>query len=142
MEVLPLGERGFPDTREIGMLQLAYLGDTLHDLYARSLLLRHPAPVGRLHRMATRMVSAEAQAAMLDRIAPLLTEAEADAVRRGRNAQAKHAAPKHAEAGDYQKATALEALWGMLYAKGEMDRLNALMRAAFAEEETEWTGQG
>ena len=128
----------FPDARELSPLQLAYLGDTLHDLYVRSLLIAHRAPVGAMHRRAVRMVSAGAQAAMLDAIADLLTPQEADITRRGRNAQAKHAAPRHADPADYQKATALEALWGWLYVTGQQERLRALLHDSLERTEELW----
>ena len=134
-------EIALPDVRELSALQLAYLGDTLHDLYARSLLISHRAPVGVMHRQAVHMVSAGAQAAMLEAIEEELTPEEADAARRGRNAQAKHAAPKHQDPADYQKATGLEALWGWLYVKGQEDRLDALMRLAFEKTEALWGSQ-
>ena len=81
-----------PDPRELNPLQLAYVGDTLHDLYVRSLLVSRKMSVGAMHKQAVRMVSAAAQARMLEEIEPELTEQEADITRRGRNAQAKHAA--------------------------------------------------
>ena len=74
--------------------------------------------------------SAAAQARMLHAIEPMLTQEEADIARRGRNAQAKHAAPKHADPADYARATGLEALWGYLYITGQSERLDALMAAA------------
>ena len=98
----------FPDVRELSPLQLAYLGDTLHDLFVRSRLIVHRAPVGQMHRRAVRFVSCEAQAAMLDTLEPELTPDEADVVRRGRNAQARHAAPKHAQAAVYAKKPAFK----------------------------------
>lgn len=128
----PLEGAGLPDAREMSPLQLAYVGDALHELYVRALLLRHPASVGAMHRRAVKLVSAGAQARMLEAIAPLLTEEEADAARRGRNAQAKHAAPKHADPADYSRATALEALWGYLYATGRARRMEELMGEAVA----------
>ena len=88
------------DTKELNPLQMAYIGDTLHDLYVRSLLLSRGMTVGRMHKQAIRMVSAHAQACMLERIEGELTEAEADLARRGRNSQAKHAAPRHADPAD------------------------------------------
>lgn len=88
-----------PDPRELNPLQLAYVGDTLHDLYVRSMLVAKKMSVGAMHRQAVKMVSAAAQAAMLTAIEDELTEQEADMTRRGRNAQAKHAAPKHARPG-------------------------------------------
>ena len=54
-----------PDPRELNPLQLAYVGDTLHDLYVRSLLVSRKMSVGSMHKQAVRMVSAAAQAAML-----------------------------------------------------------------------------
>lgn len=83
-----------PDPRELNPLQMAYLGDTLHDLYVRSMLVSRKMSVGSMHKQAVRMVSAAAQARMLEAIEPELTEQEADITRRGRNAQAKHAAPQ------------------------------------------------
>ena len=86
-----------PDPLELNPLQLAYVGDTLHDLYVRSMLVAKKMSVGAMHRQAVKMVSAAAQAAMLTAIEDELTEQEADMTRRGRNAQAKHAAPKFGE---------------------------------------------
>ena len=131
----------FPDVRELSPLQMAYLGDTRQDLYVRSRLVAHRAPVGQMHRRAVRFVSCEAQASMLERLQDTLTDAEADMVRRGRNAQAKHAAPRHAQAADYQKATGLETLWGWLYVTGQRERLDALMSAALSEMEELWAKQ-
>ena len=138
---LAAGAYPLPDVRELGPLQLAYIGDTLHDLFVRSLLLVHPASVGAMHRQAVRMVSAAAQAAMLEAIAPELTPEEADAVRRGRNAQAKHAAPRNQEPADYAYATGLEALWGYLYVNGRTDRLSELMTQALSRTEDIWHRQ-
>ena len=87
-----------PDPRELNPLQLAYVGDTLHDLYVRSLLVSRKMSVGSMHKQAVRMVSAAAQARMLEAIEPELTEQEADITRRGRNAQAKHAARSNGKA--------------------------------------------
>lgn len=124
---------GSIDPRTRNPLQMAYVGDTIHDLYVRSLLLARGLSVGAMHRQAVRLVSAAAQARMLHAIEPMLTQEEADIARRGRNAQAKHAAPKHADPADYARATGLEALWGYLYITGQSERLDALMAAALEE---------
>ena len=123
-----------PDPRELNPLQLAYVGDTLHDLYVRSMLVAKKMSVGAMHRQAVKMVSAAAQAAML-------TAQEADMTRRGRNAQAKHAAPKHADPADYAHATGLEALWGYLYVTGQTQRLDELITLAIARTEELWHRQ-
>ena len=129
------------DTRELNPLQMAYVGDTVHDLYVRSMLVTRGMTVGKMHKQAVRMVSAGAQARMLEAIEPELTEKEADVARRGRNSQAKHAAPKHADPADYAHATALEALWGYLYLSGETQRLDELMRMALSRTEELWQKQ-
>ena len=125
-----------PDPRELNPLQLAYVGDTLHDLYVRSLLVSRKMSVGSMHKQAVRMVSAAAQAAMLAAIENELTEQEADVTRRGRNAQAKHAAPA-----DYAHATGLEALWGYLYVTNQTQRLDELITLAIARTEEIWHRQ-
>ncbi len=127
-----------PDPRELNALQLAYVGDTIHDLYVRTLLVSRGMKVGAMHKQAVRMVSAFAQARMLEAIEPELTEEELDVVRRGRNAQAKHAAPKNADPADYSHSTALEALWGFLYVTGRLDRLDELVRNAIEKTEDVW----
>ena len=130
-----------PDPRELNPLQLAYVGDTLHDLYVRSMLVAKKMSVGAMHRQAVKMVSAAAQAAMLTAIEDELTEQEADMTRRGRNAQAKHAAPKHADPADYAHATGLEALWGYLYVTNQTQRLDELITLAIARTEEIWHRQ-
>ena len=126
------------DPRELNPLQMAYVGDTVHDLYVRSMLLARGMTVGKMHKQAVRMVSAGAQARMLERIEPELTEAEADIARRGRNSQAKHAAPKNADPADYAHATGLEALWGYLYLTGQHQRLDELIKTALMRTEEIW----
>lgn len=129
------------DTRELNPLQMAYIGDTVHDLYVRSMLVSGGMTVGRMHKQAVKMVSAYAQARMLEKIEPELTEQEADIARRGRNSQAKHAAPKHADPADYAHATALEALWGYLYLSDQTERLDTLMKLALSRTEELWQKQ-
>ena len=140
---LSTARNAFPvrDTRELDPLQMAYIGDTVHDLYVRSLLLSRGMAVGKMHKQAIRMVSAFAQARMLEAIEAELTEQEADITRRGRNAQAKHAAPKNADPADYAHATGLEALWGYLYLSGETERLDTLIRLALTRTEDIWHKQ-
>ena len=129
------------DVRELNPLQMAYIGDTVHDLYVRSMLVSRGMTVGKMHKQAVKMVSAFAQARMLEAIEPDLTEDEADAARRGRNSQAKHAAPKNADPADYAHATGLESLWGYLYLSGRMERLDTLMKLALSRTEGIWQKQ-
>ena len=115
-----------------GSLELAYLGDTVYDLYVRSHLVEKGGRVGKMHRQAIRLVCAHAQAEALARIQDDLTEEEANVVRRARNVH--QSPPKNADPADYQKATGLEALIGFLYAAGREERLGALLEKALPPE--------
>lgn len=115
-----------------GSLELAYLGDALYDLYVREHLVARGGRVRALHREAIHLVCAHAQSEALGRIEPMLSEAEADVVRRARNT--RQTPPKNADAGEYHRATALEALVGYLYVTGQRDRMNEILSAALPAE--------
>ena len=87
-----------------------------------------------MHRAATGSVNAGAQAQALERMAPLLSPEEAEITRRGRNAHARHPAPRNQNPADYQAATALEALVGFLYVTGQEERLLALFQRSQEED--------
>ena len=115
-----------------GSLELAYLGDTLYDLYVREHLIARGGKVHALHKQAVSLVCAHAQAGALARVEPLLTPDEADVVRRARNA--RQTPPRNADIGEYHRATALEALVGYLYVTGRRERMNELLRTALPDE--------
>lgn len=120
--------------RGLNGVQLAFVGDTIYDLYARTQVLEeHDACVRELHRRAVAHVNARAQARAFAAVEPLLSEEEADVARRGRNAHSRP--PKNQDPGDYARATALEALVGYLYLMGRNERLDELMRVIRQEEE-------
>jgi ribonuclease-3 family protein len=123
-------------------LQLAYVGDTVHDLFVRTHLLGLGYAVGGLHKRAVTLVCAAAQARWAQYVAPLLTDRERELIRRGRNAHPHHSVPKRADPADYQLATGLEALWGYLYLVGEHERLAQLLRAGLRAMETETRAKG
>ena len=109
--------------RMLNPLQLAYIGDGVWELLVRTRIIYKGRSARHVHKDAVACVNAGAQAEAFRRIEPLLTEAEADIARRGRNAHAHHAAPKNQDAADYRAATALEALIGYLYLTGQNDRI-------------------
>lgn len=120
--------------RGLNGVQLAFVGDTIYDLYARTQVLEeHDACVRELHRRAVAHVNARAQARAFAAVEPLLTEEEADVARRGRNAHSRP--PKNQDPGDYARATALEALVGYLYLLGRHSRLEELFAAIRRTEE-------
>ena len=115
-----------------GSLELAYLGDALYDLYVRERLVARGGRVRALHRQAISLVCAHAQSEALARLEGALTGDEADVVRRARNC-AQHP-PRNADAGEYHRATALEALVGYLYVTGQRERMNRLLALALPDE--------
>ena len=84
----PLTER---EAMMLSPIRLAYVGDAVYDLLVRTALVFAGGKAGAMHKDAIRSVNAAAQAQALRRVLGMLTEAEADIVRRGRNAHAHHA---------------------------------------------------
>ena len=114
------------DIRAMSSIGLAHLGDAVYELLVRTWLCVHGKATGKtLHRATVAIVCANKQAELSERILPLLTEEEHDVFRRGRNANV-HTIPHSADRATYQTATALEALFGWLYLKGERARINEL----------------
>ena len=123
------------EARLLNPLQLAYMGDTVWELLIRSRAMARRLTVKHMHQAAVSGVNARAQAEALARIADALTDAEADVVRRGRNAHPHHAGPRHQDPADYKAATGLEALIGYLYVSGQEERLLELFRLARQEDD-------
>ena len=112
--------------RGISSIGLAHMGDAVFEVLARAWLCAHGKATGKgLHRAAVALVCAESQAERAERILPGLSEEERAVFRRGRNAQV-HSVPAHASRAQYGEATALEALFGWLYLRGETERVNEL----------------
>ena len=119
--------------RAISNLGLAHVGDCVYELMIRSWLCLHGKATNRgLHKATVKYVSAPAQARAAEKILPRLTQEETDVFRRGRNSS-PHTIPKAATREEYQTATALEALFGFLWLKGETTRLNELFDVMMEE---------
>ncbi len=119
-----------PEARMKNVLALAFLGDTVWDMMTRQCLLMSGEHANALHKKASAMVNAGAQARAAATIEPLLNEAERDVMRRGENAHPRHGAPKNQSPYDYSRATGLETLMGYLYLIGRADRIRELYEAA------------
>lgn len=116
------------DPKSYSPAALAFIGDCVYELFVRELLVcEGNCPAKTLHRRAVALVRCEAQAAAVEAMMPLLTEEEAEVLRRGRNAHTKHT-PKNSSQADYHMATGFETLVGYLYLKGEILRLRHLFQ--------------
>ncbi len=116
------------DPTQLSALGLAFVGDGVYDLIIREeLACRGNRPVKELNLEKVEFVRCQAQAELVKKIEPLLTEEEADVLRRGRNAHVTHA-PKSATMAQYHAATAFEALLGYLYLSDRIERIRDLIR--------------
>lgn len=116
---------------------LAFYGDSVYETLVRENIVRnHQTNAGRLHELAVKRVRASFQSEAVNIVEPLLTEKEADILRRGRNAGGI-SVPKSSNPSEYRRATALETLFGYLALSGQNDRLRELFDAisnTFSEE--------
>ncbi len=108
---------------------LAFYGDSVYEVMVRRrVVLEHQTNAGKLHELAVERVRASYQCEAVSVIEPMLTEREADILRRGRNAGGI-SVPKSAKPSEYRRATALETLFGYLSLTGQEERINELFEA-------------
>ncbi|MCD8216117.1 MAG: ribonuclease III [Clostridiales bacterium] len=111
---------------ELSSLALAYIGDCVFELYARSYVLSSGnKPVDKINAEVRAIVNAHSQSGMYSRLEGVLTEEEFRVMKRGRNANS-HTMAKNQSPTDYRRATGVEALFGWLYLRGENQRLTEL----------------
>jgi ribonuclease III family protein len=103
---------------------LAYLGDSVYELYIRSQYLLPPSRIRDYHQGVVSCVRAETQAAFAIALLPYLSEAEKQILKQGRNAA--NGQPKRLSPEIYQQATALETLIGYLYLT-DLERLQEIL---------------
>ena len=113
---------------EVAPLILAYIGDAVYEVAVRTAeISKGNRAMNRLHRDSIHLVNAKAQADMIEKIMPMLTEEELSIYKRGRNAKSNTSA-KNASIGDYRKATGFEALIGYLFLCERTDRMVELIK--------------
>lgn len=112
---------GSPD--DIGVIQLAWLGDSVWELHQRLRHVHIPSKSKDLHLSVVNEVKAKSQAKYLEDIEHLLNKFELDLLRRARNKSKRH--PKYIDPVVYSKATSFETLIGWLFLKNP-NRLSKL----------------
>lgn len=118
------------NTKEYSPLPLAYIGDSVYDLFIRTKIIeKGNRLVTDMHKEAVKFVKAHSQAESVHAIEDKLTEDEVRVLKWGRNA--KSTPPKNADVTDYRYATGFEALIGYLYVSGEEDRLKEVLNMAY-----------
>lgn len=124
------------DINQIHPLVLAYIGDSVYEVFIRTLVVcEGNATPNQLHRRSTCFVKAKAQSDIVHRIMEFLSPEEQDIVRRGRNAKSG-TIPKNADVTEYKYATGFESLIGYLYLKKDFDRLMEIMKMSVEDYES------
>lgn len=119
------------DPKTADSLMLAYLGDSVWELFVREkLFFDTPEGTAMANKLALSYVTAAAQVKALEKIEPLFTEEEADVYRRGKNTKTNNT-PKSVTRYEYKKATGLEAVFGYNHLMNRHERNKELFNAAF-----------
>jgi ribonuclease-3 family protein len=109
---------------------LAFLGDAVFEIFLREMAVARGLSQSKdLHTFTTERARATAQVALLHELKPLLTEAELEIVRQGRNVAVSTA--RRSEQAAHRQATGFEALLGALYLT-DQKRLEHLLAQARA----------
>ena len=108
-----LAPQGSPE--EIGVIQLAWLGDSVWELHQRLRHIHIPLKSRDLHLSVVNEVKAQAQSKSLDEIEHLLNTFEINLIRRARNKTKR--SPKSSNPVIYSRATGFETLIGWLFLK-------------------------
>lgn len=117
------------DVNLINGIALAFEGDAVYSLYIRRhLIFQGQTKPNQLHRLATRYVSAKAQASLIEKMLDqeVLTEKELDIYKRGRNAHS-HTKAKNTDVITYKMSTGFEAVMGYLHMTEDLTRLEELI---------------
>ncbi len=119
------------DARMCDGMTLAYLGDSVMELYVREKLVRSGITrAADLNTRAHEIVRATSQARAFHRIEQMLTEEEMDFFRRGRNS-GHLSAPRSATISEYRTATGFEAVLGYLHLCKNENRIAELLTSAY-----------
>ena len=117
----------------INVITLAYLGDSVYELYVRNYLINKGiAKVEDLQKEAVKYVSAKGQAKILNYLieSDYLTQEEIDIVKRGRNYK-RESHPKNTDIITYKMSTGFESLIGYLYLCKNNKRIDDIMNYIF-----------
>ncbi len=100
---------------DIGVIQLAWLGDSVWELHQRLRYVHMPLKSKELHLSVVNEVKAQAQSKSLQDIEHLLNSFEINLIRRARNKTKRF--PKSSDPVVYSRATGFETLLGWLFLK-------------------------
>ena len=107
-------------------LALAFIGDAVMNLLVKEqIVTTNNTRVNDLHKQASAILSAKAQAVLYDKLP--LTQAEREVATRAFNAK-HNTVPKNCTLAEYRSATALEAVIGYNWLLGNRKRVEELIK--------------
>ena len=118
---------------EINSLVLAYLGDSVYENYVRIYLINKGINhVKKLQEESLKYVTAKNQANILRKLLAdeMFTESELEIIKRARNSKV-NSHPKNCSIITYKEATSLEAIFGYLKLKNNIERIEEIINKIF-----------
>lgn len=119
------------DPQNENMLNLAYIGDVIYDLYISDNMIRlynGKKKINDINKMIQSYLCAKGQARFVESLIDkdILKDDELDIYRHARNAKSSTKS-KNSSIVDYRKATGFEAMLGYLYYKNDTKRLMKIL---------------
>lgn len=116
------------DINQINVLVLAYIGDSVYELYIRNHLIKTMNHVNKIEKEKIKYVSARGQAQLVEKMmdSGFLSEEETNLIKRGRNTKVT-SKPKNTDIITYKHATAFEVLIGYLYLTNNIKRMEQII---------------
>lgn len=117
------------NNKDLNVLTLAYLGDSIYEIYIRNYLIENNIiKVKELQEKAIKFVSAKAQCDYIHKLLDInfFNETELSIIYRARNHKSHKS--KSTDIVTYKYATALEAVIGYLYLEKNYNRIKEIMK--------------
>ena len=122
------------NAKEINVLVLAYMGDTIYEKYIREFLINKKIPnVNELQKHSVEYVSAKAQAEFIKQLLDnnFFIDEEIDIIKRARNHKSHN--NKSTDIVTYKNATSLEAIIGYHYLNKNEERVKEIISFIIGE---------
>ena len=115
------------DLRETSGIVLAYLGDSVWELYVREFFILKGYNIRNLNKHVVESVNAKTQSRILRDIFDEVDEKYKQLINRSKNGNIK-TFPRSCTVMEYRKATGFEAYIGALYIDGRIDEIKNIIR--------------
>ena len=115
------------DLRETSGIVLAYLGDSVWELYVREFFILKGYNIRNLNKHVVESVNAKTQSRILRDIFDKVDEKYKQLINRSKNGNIK-TFPRSCSVTEYREATGFEAYIGALYIDGRIDEIKNIIR--------------